>query len=73
MFLWYNPAMKKVCLLILLILFLGTNMCEAKHLHKEKYYQKSWCDKNHGQMEYRLDDGTRVDCLTIIFTIYFKL
>ena len=36
----------------------------AKHLHKERYYQKVFCSKVHGQLEYQLKDGTRIDCLT---------
>ena len=36
----------------------------AKHLHKEKYYQRTFCNMVHGQLEYRLPDRTRVDCLT---------
>jgi len=35
----------------------------AKHLHTEKEYQAYWCNKKGGQMEYKLNDGTRVDCL----------
>ena len=44
-------------LLIPLLLF-------AKHIHHERYYQRIFCDQVHGQMEYRLYDRVRVDCLT---------
>ena len=37
---------------------------QAKHKHPESYYQKIFCDKMGGVMEYPLDDKTRVDCLT---------
>lgn len=37
--------------------------CAHKPLH-EKDYQRWWCEKHNGEMEYRLKDGTRVDCLT---------
>lgn len=40
------------------------SICYAKHLHKEKDYQKYWCDKHNGTMEVKLDDNARVDCLT---------
>ena len=30
----------------------------------EKDYQKYWCSEQKGTQEYRLKDGTRVDCLT---------
>lgn len=43
---------------------LSVSICQAAHLHKEKEYQQEWCDRYHGQQEVRLDDGTRVDCLT---------
>jgi len=40
----------------------------ARHAHLERYYQKVFCDKVHGAMEYRLDDGTRVDCQTSTYS-----
>ena len=36
----------------------------ASKKHTERYYQKLWCEKAKGIMEYVLEDGTRVDCLT---------
>ncbi len=36
----------------------------AKHKFKEKEYQKFWCDKAGGVMEYVVSGGSRVDCLT---------
>jgi len=48
--------------LILLSLFVIA--LQAKHLHKEKVYQKIFCAKVHGKLEYRLIDNTRVDCIT---------
>ena len=54
--------MKKIIILFLLFLFILP--ASAKHVHPEKYYQKQWCDAHKGKMEYRLKDGTRVDCLT---------
>jgi len=42
---------------------------QAKHLHKEKYYQTIICNKFKGQMEYVLPDKTRVDCLTKTYAI----
>lgn len=35
--------------------------CEAKRLHSERWYQEKHCK---GQIEHRLPDRTRVDCLT---------
>ena len=42
---------------------------EAKHLHKEKFYQNIFCKKLNGVKEYTLDDKSRVDCLTKLFAI----
>ena len=63
--------MKKGILLIFSILLILANCCEAKRLHKEKEYQKAWCDKYHGELEYVLDDKTRVDCLTKNYAVEF--
>jgi hypothetical protein len=30
----------------------------------EKKYQQIWCDHAQGDVEYRLPDKTRIDCLT---------
>ena len=49
------------------VLILSLFVClpaHAKHLHKEKEYQNFWCDANNGIAEYKLDDKTRIDCLT---------
>lgn len=46
-------------LLLLVCLF----MC-VPAFGKERDYQKVWCARHSGQMEYRLPDATRVDCLT---------
>lgn len=51
----------KIKLLIILFLAISLN---AKHLHKEKFYQRIFCKKINGITEYVLDDRSRVDCLT---------
>ena len=43
----------------------------AAHLYKEKDYQVEWCNMHNGTLEYRLDDGARVDCLTNTHAIEF--
>ncbi len=47
-----------------IIFFIFCLLLHAKHLHKEKVYQEIFCNKVHGKMEYRLYEGSRVDCLT---------
>ncbi len=44
---------------------------EAKRLNSEKTYQEHWCRANNGQLEYILDDKTRVDCLTKDYAVEF--
>jgi hypothetical protein len=51
-------------------LFIATSALAA-HVHKEKEYQNKWCARVGGVTEYRLDDGTRVDCLTNTYAIEF--
>ncbi len=54
--------MKRI--LIFALIFYLSLPAAAKHIHPEKYYQTKWCKAHKGKMEYRLKDGTRVDCLT---------
>jgi hypothetical protein len=53
---------------LLLVMVVATISLSAKHLHLERYYQQSFCAKVHGQLEYGLDDGTRVDCQTSTYS-----
>lgn len=41
----------------------------AARIHHESFYQKAFCNKIGGQMEVRLPDGTRVDCLSSRYAI----
>lgn len=45
----------------LFLILLSPLFAQAKHLHTEKWYQERSCS---GEVEYRLEDGKRVDCLT---------
>jgi hypothetical protein len=56
---------------LLIALILIPSLAFAGHLHKEKEYQEAWCKKVQGVTEYRLEDGTRVDCLTDQMVIEF--
>ena len=49
-------------------MFLAVTL-QAKHLHYEKVYQNNFCNKMNGQVEYVLNDKTRVDCLTATYAI----
>jgi len=54
-----------VCFILLSVYF-----THAKHINSEQYYQIKWC-KDKGKAEVRLEDRTRVDCLTKIHAIEF--
>jgi hypothetical protein len=49
-------------IIILSLLFILPIDLHAKK--NEKYYQTIHCNKLNGKIEYRLEDGTRIDCLT---------
>lgn len=51
------------CVILVLLCACLLLSCSRPPL-QEKDYQRWWCDRQSGVMEYRLDDGTRVDCLT---------
>jgi hypothetical protein len=46
-----------------IIILLGTS-AYAKHINVEAHYQDIWCAQQGGQVEVRMDDKTRCDCLT---------
>ena len=53
-------------LFLLLTLFGAITFAESVRPLKESYYQNEWCK---GQIEVRLPDRTRVDCLTDEYAI----
>ena len=58
-------------ILLLLVLLLTIGKCFAAHQYLEKEYQQKWCSYNNGVTEYRLNDKTRIDCLTQDYAIEF--
>ena len=62
--------MKKFLIVITLFIGLSAN-AYVVHEHNEYSYQKAWADKYGGILEYKLDDGTRVDWLTKTYAIEF--
>ena len=53
----YAAKIDRVVVLLLLLI-----LCNTAHSKSEKEYQTEWCTD--GFIEYRLDDNTRIDCLT---------
>ncbi|MBT0663537.1 hypothetical protein KI809_04400 [Geobacter pelophilus] len=47
-----------------LLFLLAAEPAIAAHKHLEKEYQKEWCDDHFYKMEYPLEDGSHIDCLT---------
>jgi hypothetical protein len=54
--------MKNLILTAIIILVAST--AYAKHINVERHYQDLWCSEQEGQVEVRMKDGTRCDCLT---------
>lgn len=61
----------KILIKIILVIFIIQYPCFAKRIHPEKDYQSYWCKLNNGIAEYRLNDSTRIDCLTDLYAIEF--
>ena len=57
--------------LFLLTFFMLCNGAYGAHLYSEKTYQEQWCKAKGGQLEYKLNDKTRVDCLTNQYAVEF--
>ncbi|WP_316347638.1 hypothetical protein [Desulfuromonas acetoxidans] len=56
---------------IIVLLIVLPSIVSAAHLRYEREYQAQWCSAVGGETEYRLQDGTRVDCLTDDYAIEF--
>ena len=54
----------KRLLIIAVLSLVSFKAVEAKRKHLEVFYQKKYCSKVSGEIEVRLADRTRVDCLT---------
>ena len=52
--------------LLLLVLLIGCSSSTKKH---ERYYQTKLCNELGGEIEYRLQDRTRIDCLSDEYAI----
>ncbi len=58
-------------LFLIIILYSSFNNSLAANIHKEAVYQTKWCQEMNGTKEYKLEDKTRVDCLTQTHAIEF--
>ena len=57
--------------ILFILILVGATFYNALAKRLEKDYQKQYCDTLKGIIEYRLPDGTRIDCLTEDFAIEF--
>ena len=55
--------------LLLPLLFIFISSCSTQEKLNEKWYQQRWCSDQNGQIEVRLKDKTRCDCLTNNYAI----
>jgi hypothetical protein len=56
--------MKKTIITIIIASLFTSYSVHAKRVHDEKFYQKKWCQEQNGEMEKKMNDGTRCDCYT---------
>ena len=61
--------MQRLVLILLFSLLLVGCSTHAKNKYHEKHYQTLLCNELGGEMEYVLEDRTRVDCLTEEYAI----
>ena len=62
--------MKRIILAgLVFMLFPGVAYSAGERLHYEAVYQKAWCKGVGGQIEHRLPEGTRIDCLTPVYAV----
>ncbi len=61
----------RILLSLIIIFFASASVPAETKKHKESEYQKKWCSAMCGTQEYRLEDKTRVDCLTSTHAIEF--
>lgn len=62
---------KLVISLFIFIFTISQSFAYVHHEHNECSYQMAWAKKYGGVIEYELNDGTRVDCLTDKYAIEF--
>jgi len=63
---YYNLTSYLLCFLSFMY---ATPLSAYGYKQYESWYQEVWCDSNRGETEVRLNDGTRVDCLTKDYAI----
>lgn len=54
---------------LVLLVFPGVAYSAGERLHYEAVYQETWCKGVGGQIEVRLPEGTRIDCLTAVYAV----
>lgn len=64
-------AIRLKTFIIFIFSSLALPLYASQRLHNESQYQSKWCSEVLGVKEYRLNDKTRVDCLTKTQAIEF--
>lgn len=64
--------MKRLLIILTLtLIFLSPPALAVKRYYPEAEYQRTWCNARGGQLEYRLNDKTRIDCLLPTMAVEF--
>ena len=66
----FNLFLMKLFITIFILIFL-TQPVYAKELKHKATYQKEWCAKHNGEIDYKTQESSTVDCLTNNYSIMF--
>ena len=66
----FNLFLMKLFITIFILIFL-TQPVYAKELKHKATYQKEWCAKHNGEIDYKTQESSTVDCLTNNYSIEF--
>ena len=66
----FNMFLMKLFITIFALIFLA-QPAYAKRLKHEAVYQKEWCTKHNGAIDYKLNDNSKVDCITDTHAVEF--
>jgi hypothetical protein len=62
--------MKRIVFTILISMMVAAP-AYAKSFKNEAEYQKEWCAKHNGEIDYKVSDNTKVDCITDTHAVEF--
>ena len=63
--------MKRIAFTVLFCTIIVAAPAHAKSSKNEAEYQKEWCAKHNGEIDYKLSDNSKVDCITDTHAVEF--